>query len=106
MARIGLVGVGKMGVSHLAIARAHPELECVAVCDSQPFVLAGVRSQLGVETYKSFDTMVAEANLDAVIVSTPTSSHVDLGPSSARERLGCVCREAAHLERGRLPRTG
>ena len=78
MARIGLVGIGKMGVSHLAIARAHPELECAAVCDSQPFVLAGVRSQLGVETYKSFDTMVGEANLDAVIVSTPTSSHVTL----------------------------
>lgn len=87
MARIGLVGVGKMGVSHLAIARAHPELECVAVCDSQPFVLAGVRSQLGVETYKSFDTMVAEANLDAVIVSTPTSSHVALARQALENGL-------------------
>ena len=40
--RIGLVGVGKMGVSHLAIGRAHPRLDFVAVCDSQPFVLAAV----------------------------------------------------------------
>ncbi len=78
MYRIGLVGVGKMGVSHLAIAQAHPKLDCVAVCDSQAFVLAGIRSQLGLETYRSFETMIAEANLDGVIISTPTSSHVTL----------------------------
>ncbi|MFV2040273.1 MAG: Gfo/Idh/MocA family protein, partial [Acidimicrobiales bacterium] len=87
MFRLGLVGVGKMGVSHLAIARAHPELECVAVCDSQPFVLAGVRSQLGVDTYRSFDNMVAEAGLDAVIVSTPTSSHVALARKALESDL-------------------
>ncbi len=78
MHRVGLVGIGKMGVSHLALASAHPELDCVAVCDSQPFMLAGVRSQLGVQTYKTFDAMISQAELDAVIVSTPTSSHVTL----------------------------
>jgi len=64
MHRIGLVGVGKMGLSHLALVQAHPELNCVAVCDSQAFMLAGVRSQVGVETYKNFDAMVAEAHLN------------------------------------------
>jgi len=78
MHRVGLVGVGKMGVSHLALARAHPDLDCVAVCDNQGFVLAGIRAQLGIDTYKSLDAMIAEADLDAVIISTPTSSHVTL----------------------------
>jgi predicted dehydrogenase len=86
--RIGLVGVGKMGVSHLAIGRAHPRLDCVAVCDSQPFVLAAVRSQLGLDTYRSLDAMIAGANLDGVIVSTPTSSHVPLAELAIANGLG------------------
>ena len=87
MHRVGLVGVGKMGVSHLAIANAHPDLDCVAVCDSQPFVLAGIRSQLGLETYRNLDAMIADANLDAVIVSTPTSSHVALARQAIESGL-------------------
>lgn len=62
-------------------------MDCVAVCDSQPFVLAGVRSQLGVETYRSFDKMIAEADLDAVIVSTPTSSHVSIARQALESGL-------------------
>ena len=87
MHRIALVGVGKMGLSHLALVQAHPELDCVAVCDSQAFMLAGVRSQVGVETYKSFDTMIAEENLDAVIISTPTSSHFPLAKKALQNGL-------------------
>ena len=29
-----MVGLGKMGLSHLAIVRAHPDLDLVAGCDS------------------------------------------------------------------------
>lgn len=88
MFRVGLVGIGKMGVSHLAIARAHPRLDCVAVCDSQALLLAGARSQLGLDTYKGFDEMIASARLDGVIVSTPTSSHVALARNALEHGLG------------------
>jgi predicted dehydrogenase len=88
MHRIGLVGVGKMGISHLAIAGAHPRLECAGVCDSQPFVLSAVRSQLGLPTYKTFDAMIAAADLDAVVVSTPTSSHAALARRALEHGLG------------------
>lgn len=76
--RIGIVGVGKMGISHLAIARAHPQLDVVGVCDNTPLVLSGIRSQLELDTFKNFETMVDEAGLDGVFVATPTSSHAPL----------------------------
>jgi len=87
MFRIGLVGIGKMGISHLAIARSHPGLECVAVCDSQAFLLAGARSHLHLDAYKSFDEMVASARLDGVVVSTPTSSHTRLARAALEHGL-------------------
>lgn len=76
--RTGLIGVGKMGVSHLAIASAHPAMDVVAVCDSQAFVLSGLKSLVPMQTYRSADKMFADAGLDCVFIATPTSSHRDL----------------------------
>ena len=33
MIRVAVVGLGKMGISHLAIVNAHPDVTVVAVCD-------------------------------------------------------------------------
>lgn len=78
MLRTGLIGVGKMGVSHLAIASAHPDMDVVAVCDNQTFVLSGLKSLVAVETYRSAEKMLESAALDCVFIATPTSSHFEL----------------------------
>jgi len=36
--RIGLAGLGKMGLSHLAIFKTHPEVEVVAACDPSAYL--------------------------------------------------------------------
>jgi len=77
--RTGIIGIGKMGLSHFALASAHDDLDVVAVCDSQAFLLAGVKSQTGIATYRNVDKMLADQQLDCVFVATPTSSHFDLG---------------------------
>ena len=78
MLRTGLIGVGKMGVSHLALARAHDELDVVGICDSQGFVLSAIKSQTGIETYKNHEKLLDKANLDCVFVATPTASHFEV----------------------------
>ena len=34
MVRAGIIGLGKMGISHCAILGAHPDVDLVAVCDT------------------------------------------------------------------------
>ena len=34
---VGMVGLGKMGLSHVAIVRAHPQVQLVAGCVSMKF---------------------------------------------------------------------
>ena len=46
--RIAVVGLGKMGLSHLAIVNAHPEVEVAAVCDSSGYVLGVLEKYTGV----------------------------------------------------------
>jgi scyllo-inositol 2-dehydrogenase (NADP+) len=73
--RIGIVGAGKMGLSHFAIANAIPGASVVAVCDTSRYVLSVLRKHVGVETFTSFEDMFADGGLDAAIVATPTFTH-------------------------------
>ncbi len=38
MIRTAIVGLGKMGLSHLAIVNAHPDVDVVAGCDSTGYL--------------------------------------------------------------------
>ena len=75
MTRVGLIGAGKMGISHYAILGAHPRVTVAAVCDSISYVTSALRKHTGIETFKDFRRMIEAASLDAVVVATPTSSH-------------------------------
>lgn len=71
--RVGLAGLGSMGKNHLRVLRSLPNVQLVAVVDSDPAKIAEV---IGLEeTFTSFETMLAEAYLDAVVVATPTDWH-------------------------------
>ena len=76
MIKAGIIGLGKMGLSHYAIINTHPEVQLVAVCDSTPFVLSALqRHAKGPVFYADHRKMIDEQELDCVIVSTPTVTH-------------------------------
>lgn len=73
--RVGIVGAGKMGLSHFAIANALPDAAVVAVCDTSRYVLSILRKYSGVETYTGYEEMIGEARLDCIIIAIPTAGH-------------------------------
>jgi len=77
MIRVGLIGVGKMGISHYSILGAHRDVEVAAICDNAAFVTSAIKKQTKVETFGDMDKMIADARLDAVVISTPTVTHFD-----------------------------
>ena len=85
MIRVGLIGVGKMGLSHYAILAAHPHVELVAICDSATYVTSALRKYTGVETFKDYRKMLDSTQLDCVAIATPTSAHFEAA-SDALER--------------------
>jgi len=85
MIKAGMIGMGKMGISHLAILGAHPGVQVAAICDSASYVTSALKKHLPVETFKDYRKMIDSAGLDAVVVATPTSSHYDAA-SYALER--------------------
>lgn len=76
MIRVGIVGLGKMGLSHYSLINAHPDVEVVAVCDASTYLLAVVTRYNGVHTYSDMEKMLNVEPLDAVVISTPSSLHI------------------------------
>lgn len=75
MLKVALIGAGKMGISHLSILGAHPEVEVVGVCDTSKLVLDVLEKYSGFECFTDYIKMVDKTRPDAVIVAVPTKFH-------------------------------
>lgn len=76
--RTGIVGLGKMGISHFAILNAHPDVDLVAITDTNPFLTTALKKHAKVEVFKDFKKMIDESSLEAVLIATPTKTHFEI----------------------------
>jgi predicted dehydrogenase len=91
MIKIAVVGLGKMGLSHLAIVKAHPDVELAAVCDSSGYVLGVLKKYTGVATYSDYNAMLRELDLDAVLIATPSRMHAGMVRAALERGLHVFC---------------
>lgn len=78
MVKVAVVGLGKMGISHLAMVRALPGVEVVGIVDATAFVLGVLKKYTGLESYRSIDRLLERQRPDAAIVATPSRLHYPL----------------------------
>ena len=74
--RVGLLGYGAIGHEHSRAVQAVDGLELAAVCDTNPErVSAATAYAPGARGHTSPDELVADPDVDLVVVSTPPASH-------------------------------
>ena len=78
MIKVALIGAGKMGISHLSILGAHPDVELVGVSDSSKIVLGLLQKYTKFSCYTDYIKMVEEEKPDAVFVAVPTRLHYEI----------------------------
>ena len=79
MLRIGLIGLGYWWPNYARVVSELPGAELVAVCDSSAEALEFMRSRLaGVRSTTDPAELFGSADIDAVIVATPTWTHAQL----------------------------
>jgi UDP-N-acetylglucosamine 3-dehydrogenase len=100
--RIGLAGLGAMGRNHLRILASRPDVRLVAVADPVPSILAAAASQTGAQPFAEPDAMVAEAELDALVIAAPTTAHVPLAVAAIERGVAVLVEKplAATVEEG------
>ena len=98
MIRVGVVGLGKMGLSHLSMFNAHPDVEVAGICDSAGYLLGVLNKYTGMKTYSDMATMIDEADLDAVVISTPSSMHASMVKTALERGLHVFCEKPFCLD--------
>lgn len=93
-----MVGLGKMGLSHLSMMRATPGVEVAAVCDSSGYLLGGLSRYTGLATYSSYPKMLAEVPLDAVVIATPSNLHAPMVRAAIERKVHVFCEKPFCLD--------
>jgi len=102
MIKTGIIGLGKMGLSHASIINAHNDLNLVAVCDSSTLILEAMKKYGSYKTYSDYKKLVDENDLEALFVATPTKFHADMVVYALERGIHVFCEKpfALTLEQG------
>jgi predicted dehydrogenase len=77
--KVAVIGLGKMGILHVSILSAMPNVRLVAVCDKKKLIVRFAKKVLGGKVQVVDDVNRLSAfDLDAVYVTTPIPSHFKL----------------------------
>jgi predicted dehydrogenase len=75
--RLGVAGLGGMGVVHARNALALPGVELVAVAAARPGRAEEVGAELGVEAC-SYDALIGRADVEAIVVAARSIDHAEV----------------------------
>ncbi len=95
--KIGVVGLGKMGLSHLSMVNAHPDAETIA-CDATGFLVDVLSKNMTNKFYGDFDDMLAKENLDAVLIATPSRLHGPMVRTALDKGISVFCEKPFCLD--------
>lgn len=97
MLKAGIIGLGKMGISHAAIVGAHPSVNFVAVCDTSSLVLDAFKKYTKVNTYNDYIKMFDKEELDFVVIATPTKFHYPMVKYALEKNVNVFCEKPFSL---------
>lgn len=89
--RVALIGLGKMGLSHLAIVNTHPDAQLVAVCDPATYITEVLGRHTGLKAYRDYRRLLDEARPDAVLVATPPGTHAAIAQAALERNVHVYC---------------
>jgi scyllo-inositol 2-dehydrogenase (NADP+) len=98
MLKAGVIGLGKMGLSHQSIINAHPGIELRAVCDTSGYMLDVLSKYTGIQTYTSSKKMLSDEDLDCVFVAVPSRYHAEVVEAALGRGLNVFCEKPFALD--------
>ncbi|MFO1149230.1 MAG: inositol 2-dehydrogenase [Alsobacter sp.] len=101
MIRMGLLGAGRIGRIHGSNVAAHPGASLVSVADALPEAARTLAAETGSKV-ASIEAIIADKDIDAVVICTPTDMHSDLIEAAARAGKAVFCEKPVDLSSDRI----
>lgn len=98
MVKVAVIGLGKMGISHLSMVRALPGVEVVGIVDATGYLLGVLKKYTGLNTYSSIDRLLEAERPDAAIVATPSKLHYPMVKQLLEADVSVFCEKPFTLK--------
>jgi myo-inositol 2-dehydrogenase / D-chiro-inositol 1-dehydrogenase len=104
---VGVIGLGRMGQIHARnIAENVPDATLYAACSYVDEELELAKREFGVkETYKNYEDMIANTNLDAVVIVSPSGLHTEHIRIAMQKGLHVFCEKPIGLDSEGIKKT-
>ncbi|MDE2516097.1 MAG: inositol 2-dehydrogenase [Rhodospirillales bacterium] len=99
---IAVLGCGRIGRMHARVLARHPRTRLIAVYDVMADAAAETARELGVQAAASVAAVLADPALRAVLIATPTPTHVDLIIAAAQAGKAILCEKPIDLDMARV----
>ncbi|MEO9337746.1 inositol 2-dehydrogenase [Mesorhizobium sp. SB112] len=99
--RFGLLGAGRIGKVHAKAVAGNGDAKLVAVADAFDKAAHDLASAYGTEV-RTIDEIEKSADIDAVIICTPTDTHADLIERFAKAGKAIFCEKPIDLDAKRV----
>jgi myo-inositol 2-dehydrogenase / D-chiro-inositol 1-dehydrogenase len=96
--RFGLAGLGRIGAVHARNVVAHANAELAAVFDPDAARAECIAERAGCSVAASFEAMLSDSSIDAVIIASPTSLHSEQAIAAARAGKAVLCEKPISLD--------
>jgi predicted dehydrogenase len=100
--RVGLAGLGSMGRNHLRVVSDREDLRLAAVSDPIDDALGQAAERTGARAFADPLAMIAEGDLDAVVVAAPTTVHLPVALAAVEAGIAVLVEKplAADVDEG------
>lgn len=96
MLRVGLLGAGRIGIVHAKAISSHPESQLVAISDAVAESAQKLARQYQCK-HSCTDEIIADPDIDAVLIASPTNTHSDLMEAAAAAGKAVLCEKPVDL---------
>lgn len=85
--KLGVVGMGRMGITHFSIINTHPHVIVQSIADPSPMVTSLLNKYLNLRSFKEYSNLLDETDLNGILVCTPPDLHYPIIKSAADRGL-------------------
>lgn len=96
MLKVALLGAGRIAGVHATAITSHPQSELTAVSDFYPEAAEKLAAQYGAVA-RSTDEIIADPEIEAVLIATSTDTHSDLMEAATRAGKAVLCEKPVDL---------
>ena len=101
--KVAVVGVGSMGKNHARVYWELPDADLVGVADINEEIAGSIAARYSTKAYSDYRKMLDEQQPDAVTISVPTSSHLEIALDVIQRGIHLLIEKpiASNIEEGK-----